>query len=100
MVSPSSFLGFSSSAFNYFISFLKFPIEIIKMKLACLLPLFSIVNILSFGLCLSYNSHNELAKHNSKGCLATFKRTSLKMSTPSAVDSIKKKKVLVLGGDG
>ena len=69
------------------------------MKLAYLLHLLSAANILSIGFCLSY-SHNELAKHPSNGWLATFKRVSLKMATLSTADSIKKKKVLVLGGDG
>eukprot|EP01035_Chromulina_nebulosa_P014101 gene14101-18659_t len=69
------------------------------MKLSYLLPLISVANVL-YRLCLSYSVHNRFAKNPSQGWVTRLKGVSLKMATTIPADTIKKKKVLVLGGDG
>ena len=70
-----------------------------EMKLSYLLPLISVANVL-YRLCLSYSVHNRFAKNPSQGWVTRLKGVSLKMATTIPADTIKKKKVLVLGGDG
>ena len=69
------------------------------MKLSYLLPLISAASAL-YQLCLSFSVHNGFAKYPSQGWVTRLKGVSLKMATIPVVDTIHKKKVLVLGGDG